>query len=472
MTPIPVIAIYDVGKINKKLMFFNEQYKLVYEENMKLPEIKDEDGFPCEDIQALTNWVWESFWRISSFSDYEVKAMNFCAYGASFVHLDDYYEPVTPLYNYLKPFPEQLQKDFYEKYGGESKVALETASPVLGSLNSGMQLYRLKYEKPELFSRIKYSLHLPQYISYIVSSRVGTDITSVGSHTQLWDFTKNDYHQWVEEEGLTTKFAPMYNGDELICESNDTRRMPIGVGLHDSSAALIPYLQSFTEPFILISTGTWCITLNPFNQSPLTYEELKQDCLCYLSFQGKPVKASRLFAGYEHEQQVKKLATHFNKPANYYDSISCDTELLARLQRNNKDAAYQQSANVMVKESLFSSRDLFDFSSYEEAYHQLMLDLIDQQVRSTQLVMKGTPVKRIFVDGGFGRNPIYMHLLAAAFPRYKVYAASVAQATAIGAAVAIHNFWNEKPLPEDLIELKYYPITSDAPQYDNELLNS
>jgi sugar (pentulose or hexulose) kinase len=471
MQPIPVIAIFDVGKINKKLMFFNEQYKLVYEENMKLPETKDEDGFPCEDIQALTNWVWETFWRISSLTDFEVRAMNFSAYGASFVHLDDYYEPVTPLYNYLKPYPEALQKQFYETYGGECKIALETASPVLGSLNSGLQLYRIKYEKPDLFNRIKYSLHLPQYISYIVSSRVGTDITSVGSHTSLWDFQKNNYHDWVEQEGMDTKFAPMFHGNELISESNDTRRMPIGVGLHDSSAALIPYLQSFTDPFALISTGTWCITLNPFNQSPLTYEELQQDCLCYLSFQGKPVKASRLFAGYEHEEQVKRLSTHFNKPADYYSYIKCDDELVANLKKSRKTADDDLSSDVMVKASSFPKRDLFDFSSYEEAYHQLIFDLINQQVKSTQLVLRGTEVKKIFVDGGFGKNPIYMQLLAAAFPDMEVYAANVAQATAIGAAVAIHPYWNSNPLPEDLIELTYYP-SRDSSVYDNQLVSS
>ena len=472
MEPIPVIAIFDVGKINKKLMFFDQQYKLVYEENQKLPETKDEDGFPCEDIKALTNWVWETFWRISSLPDFEVRAINFSAYGASFVHLDDYYEPLTPLYNYLKPYPEKLQQQFYERYGGESKLAVETASPVLGSLNSGMQLYRLKYEQPEIFSRIKYSLHLPQYISYIVSSRAGSDITSVGSHTHLWDFNKNDYHDWVEQEGLSTKFAPMYYGDELISESNDTRRMPIGVGLHDSSAALIPYLQSFSEPFILISTGTWCITLNPFNQSPLTFEELQQDCLCYLSFQGRPVKASRLFAGYEHEQQVKRLAAHFNKPADYYNYIACDNELLAGLRKKTTREPPEASEAAMVKASAFSGRDLFDFNSYEQAYHQLMLDLIEQQVRSTSLVLKGTVVKQIFVDGGFGKNAVYMNLLAAAFPELKIYAACVAQATSIGAAVAIHSYWNENPLPKDLIQLTYYPATSETPSYQNKQLSS
>jgi hypothetical protein len=37
-----------------------------------------------------------------------------------------------------------------------------------------------------------------------------------------------------------------------------------------------------------------------------------------------------------------------------------------------------------------------------------------------------------------------------------VFAASIPQATAIGAALAIHPHWNKGPLPADIIELKYY----------------
>jgi hypothetical protein len=32
----------------------------------------------------------------------------------------------------------------------------------------------------------------------------------------------------------------------------------------------------------------------------------------------------------------------------------------------------------------------------------------------------------------------------------------MAQATAVGTALAIHSCWNSKTLPHDLIELKYY----------------
>ena len=154
-------------------------------------------------------------------------------------------------------------------------------------------------------------MHLPQYLNFIISKTPSTDISSVGCHTNLWSFTKNGYHDWVYKEGLDKKFAPLYSGDKIVGSIDD--KIQIGIGLHDSSAALIPYLTSFHEPFVLISTGTWCISLNPFNHTELTGEELKQDCLCYLSYDGKPVKASRLFAGYEHEQQVKRLAEHFQK---------------------------------------------------------------------------------------------------------------------------------------------------------------
>jgi L-fuculokinase len=49
-----------------------------------------------------------------------------------------------------------------------------------------------------------------------------------------------------------------------------------------------------------------------------------------------------------------------------------------------------------------------------------------------------------------------MQLLAYAFPQLEVYAASVAQATAMGAALAIHNSWNPLPVPADMVKLTYY----------------
>ncbi len=184
----------------------------------------------------------------------------------------------------------------------------------------------------------------------------------------------------------------------------------------------------------------------------MTPEELKQDCLCYMQFQGMPVKASRLFAGQEHEQGVKRIAQHFQQNALLYRRIAYDPRIISQLKKKNKNSPESEKIP-------FAERDLTEFLTVEEAYHQLMLDIIHQQFASTLLVLKGTDVKRIFVDGGFSKNVVYMNLLAAAFPQIEVYAASMAQATGLGAALAIHNSWNKNLLPNNIIQLQYYSLT-------------
>lgn len=459
MNKTPVIAIFDIGKTNKKLFLFDEHYNIVLEKSEQFAEVTDEDGDPCEDLNALTQWVHACLQQVFHENKYQVKSLNFSTYGASFVHIDKEGKAVTPLYNYLKPFPADLQEGFYKKYGGEISFSIHTASPVLGNLNSGMQLYGLKYKKPELFDQIHYSLHLPQYMSYLVTGRAYSDITSIGCHTGLWNFPQNHYHEWIYREAINEKLAAIFPSDQLMPSQYMGQALLTGVGLHDSSAALIPYLFHFTEPFVLLSTGTWCISLNPFNQTRLTYEELQQDCLCYMEYRGKPIKASRLFAGYEHEQQTKRLAAHFNVAPDYYKNVTFNADLLPNLaQTANVAADSKEGKSAMVQGSAFGARDLNSFATYEAAYHRFMADLMTQQVASLNLVLHNSPVKKIFVDGGFSKNPLYMNLLANAFPQNEVYAASMAQASAMGAALAVHSSWNRTSPSSDLIELKSYTL--------------
>ncbi|WP_028296533.1 FGGY-family carbohydrate kinase [Olivibacter sitiensis] len=450
---IPVIAIFDVGKTNKKLFLFNEQYELVFERTARFIETVDEDGFPCDNLDSLRLSVFDSLREVFRQPKYEVKAINFSTYGASLVYIDERGNPLTPLYNYLKPLPEEIHDKFYAEYGEEEIIALQTASPTLGSLNSGMQLYRLKYQQPEIFERMHCALHLPQYMSFLISGQLYSDMTSIGCHTQLWDFVKKDYHSWVCKERLNEKLAPIVAYNQIYTPSFPGSGYVVGAGFHDSSAALIPYLMSFHQPFVLLSTGTWCISLNPFNDAPLTVEELKQDCLCYLQYMGSPVKASRLFAGHEHELQSKRIAAHFGVSTARFRSMPYNRVLHQQLLKR------YDGEMVVDKVGLerFSKRDLNDFTSSEEAYHQLMMDLVAAQYEATKLVINDAgKATRLFVDGGFGKNAIYMALLADAFPAMEVYAASMAQGTAMGAALAIHEAWNSHDLPQDIIELKYY----------------
>lgn len=397
MDSVPVVLIFDIGKTNKKLLLFDSNLSVVYEKSIEIAEISDDDGYPCENIDALTHWITESLREIRLHNAYTIKGINCAAYGASWVYLDKNGKRVGPLYNYLKPLHPNTKALFESKYGPIQQLCLKTASPDLDNLNSGLQLFRLKIEKPAFFSQIRWALHLPQYIHYVIQGTLASDITSIGCHTMLWDFTSNQYHSWVKEEGLVNIFPPI--------QSN--------VGLHDSSAALIPYLRYSPEKFVLLSTGTWCISMNPFNNHPLTIAELEQDTLCYLTHTGNPIKASRIFAGKKHALGVENL------------------------------------------KSLTLSEQDFDI-----AYQQLMDEIIDEQVKSTQIVLKNTEVTRIYVDGGFSNNQHFMRGIARAFPSMEVYAANVPQATAIGAACLVSDQWCEDYFAQFVNSVKRYTPAS------------
>src|SRR5438309_3662514 len=89
MPPIPVIAIFDVGKTNKKLFLFDENYKIVFERTARFTDTVDEDGDACENVESLRLSVFDSLKEVFGQKEFEVKAVNFSAYGASLVNVDE-----------------------------------------------------------------------------------------------------------------------------------------------------------------------------------------------------------------------------------------------------------------------------------------------------------------------------------------------------------------------------------------------
>ena len=111
-----MILILDIGKTNKKCFVFDEDYRILFEKSTQLSEITDEDGEPCENLKLLQNWVLTSVREILSDQGFQIRAINVTTYGASFVHLDAEGKRLTPLYNYLNPFPDDLRKKVFDAY--------------------------------------------------------------------------------------------------------------------------------------------------------------------------------------------------------------------------------------------------------------------------------------------------------------------------------------------------------------------
>jgi hypothetical protein len=433
-----VIAIFDIGKTNKKVLLFDYNLRLLLEEETRFEEKLDDDGFECDNIERIEEWLKENILRFVRSDKYDLTAVNFATYGATIVYLNTEGRRLTPVYNYLKPIDERIPERLYRRYGGQDEFCRRTASPALGMLNSGIQIYWLRTAKPDVFSKVRHILHFPQYMSYLISGKIYSEHTSIGCHTGLWDFDNMVYHPWVEDHCITLpQPVPLGTIDEVIIEG---KKIYCGIGVHDSSASLAPYFTGNRGKFVLESTGTWCINMNPFNSEKLTVEQLDSDCLCYMSVTRQPVKSSRLFLGNMHETGIKIMNDHFRTTNDFYKNVKYDRDL-HRMLKNRYSGDRRAFLNIGPGLREFKDRiDLFDFKSFDEAYHELMIELGDLTIETVKLVLtQEDDTENIYITGGFARNNIFLKLMAEAFPSKKVYTSVIKNSTALGAALVMFN---------------------------------
>ncbi|HHU57080.1 MAG TPA: carbohydrate kinase [Bacteroidales bacterium] len=430
-----VLAVFDIGKTNKKLLLFNEQLQVVQQTEEKFPVTSDEDGTECDDIVRIEAWMHKALEQVVA-DGYRLCGVNFSTYGASLVWVDGEGQRLSPVYNYLKEVESDYQAHLFEHYGGETEFCRRTASPALGvMLNSGIQLLWVQKQRPAIARRAQHILHFPQYLSSVFTQKYVSEYTSLGCHTFMWDFDKMHYHSWLSDAGFSLP-APVPN-DTVFPVEIGGQEVQVGVGIHDSSASLVPYLRGSSAPFLLMSTGTWLINMNPFNHSPLSEQELRSDSLCYMSIKQQPVKSSRFFMGHIHDVNVKRLTQYFNLPDKAYKEVGFNAGLLDALvaQRAGYPAFFAEG----VPEGHLDLRaDLSAFPDFETAYHQLMYDLTRLAVDSVHLVLgdKGL-VKDLFVSGGFARNRHFVYLVAALLPHLRVRTSEVDNASALGAALVL-----------------------------------
>jgi hypothetical protein len=170
--------------------------------------------------------------------------------------------------------------------------------------------------------------------------------------------------------------------------------------------------------------------MNPFNDTPLTIEDFGDDCLCYLTPEGKQVKSSRLFAGPMHEKIEEVLRSHYGLSGSNIKDIAYDPE---KIPIPNIRTTTNGTASETIEE--YVGLDA------EEHYHLGIKHII--QLLKPKIDRVLTPnVKQIFVDGGFSQNKVFMGMLLDAFPSHQVSAASVPQASALGAAIVMREFWD------------------------------
>ena len=94
--------IFDIGKTNQKYFVFDKNHKILSRAKITISKIKDEDGHSAEDIKAIVSWMKASFKTLLSSKKFQIEKVNFSAFGATMVHLDNNGKLASSVYDYHK----------------------------------------------------------------------------------------------------------------------------------------------------------------------------------------------------------------------------------------------------------------------------------------------------------------------------------------------------------------------------------
>jgi len=449
------IAVFDIGKTNKKLIIFDSELNILNTEKTNIEEYEVEQ-IKYDDLYSIEKWFLEHLKKKSSL--FNIKVISVSAHGATFTCIDDKGELSIPEISYTTDPGKKFHDEFYKVFGSKTELQQITGTPdfnLLINVAKGIWFVKRKYNNK--FKKTKHILLLPQYFCYKLTGKVVADPTYIGCHTYLWNFRKKDWSEVADKLGIR-KLLPtqIKNPWEILGKITNEVAERTGLGkdtlvtsgIHDSNASLLPHLITTKEDFVLNSTGTWCVIMHEQEEVHFNEEELGKVVFFNLSPFSKPVKTSIFMGGIEFEaydQILKEIhgseVSHDFDPDRYAKIISEKDLFILPSVTPGIGQFPESKARIIDHGQIYDFEKIRKNKSYPAffknsatAYAVLNLSLAIQTKISLDRsdMCNGMP---LFIEGGFSNNEAYNILISAFYPESDIYLTNLNEATAYGAAL-------------------------------------
>ncbi|MDR0602603.1 MAG: carbohydrate kinase [Treponema sp.] len=463
------IAVIDIGMTNKKVAVYDDALKQVHAVYRVFPP-RITDGLETHDLEAMEEWFLSELAEAAK--AYPVKAIAVTTHGATFVCTGEDGKPVIPCVYYTHEPGETFHREFYEQFGRPEELQACTGTPnLMAMINPAKGLFFIRGRYADLFGKVRHVLPYPQYWGCRFTGKTGAEGTYMGCHSYLWDQVDNRLSSVARDLGLAELLPDTLNKSwdilgtitgETAARTGLSPETIVTMGIHDSNSSLLPHFAKKGETgFLLNSTGTWCVSMNPVREYGFAPEELGKVVFFNISAFGKPVKTSIFLGGQEFDVWSKILMNLHGRddfpPYNreLYQSVLKEKSLFllpeltpgtgqfphsrSRVVEDGKEypfadissavAAGQGAPNGGVRGGLPPC-----FGSYEKAFAALRISLVMQSL--TALERTGlVPGAEVYTEGGFRKNEAYNALLSGAFKNNRMFLTNIAEATALGAAM-------------------------------------
>jgi sugar (pentulose or hexulose) kinase len=482
------IAVIDIGMTNKKVAVYDDSLRQL-DARYRVFEPKIVDSLQCHDLAAMEEWFLTELGKAEK--QFPVKAIAVTTHGASFVCLDRDGKPALPCVYYTHEPGKDFHHRFYERFGPPNELQAKTGTPSFEAMiNPAKGLFFAQEQFPEAFKNVSSILPFPQYWGFCLTGKSGAESTYMGCHTYLWDQLDHCLSSVARDMGI----APFLQGklnkswDVLGTVSEETVKKTglspdtiVTMGIHDSNASLLPHFAKKGESgFVLNSTGTWCVMMNPVKAYGFAKEELGKVVFFNISAFGTPVKTAIFLGGQEFETWSKILmAVHkrqdfppyneerYRKILREEDCFLLPELLAGTGQFPGSKPRVVEDRKTWAFDDIAGATDYPPcFNDYEKGFAVLRISLVMQSL--VALERTGLqPGTEIFTEGGFKKNEAYNRLLSAAFKHNRVYLTGIDEASALGAALTAKMALTGKGLAElaGYFEVEYQEVEkSDIPE--------
>ena len=304
------VVVLDVGKTLTKLTLWSPDGRLL--EHCARPNVPQPTRhYPALDAQGIEDWLVRQLGEFAKTHD--IAAIVPVAHGAAATIVQEDGSYLPPIDYEAEP-PAEIR----DRYAALRDPFALTGSPRLpAGLNLGAQLYWLDSVEPER-TRTGRIVTWPQFWSWRLSGVLSTEVSSLGTHTDLWCPMEKRYSPLAESQGWAKRFAPLRHAGDVLGPVTAGWRERCGLsgecavlcGVHDSNAALLAarlYPETRAREFTVLSTGTWFIAMRAGGVAS-EFGALREarDCLINVDVDGNPVPSSRFMGG----REIELLADH------------------------------------------------------------------------------------------------------------------------------------------------------------------
>jgi sugar (pentulose or hexulose) kinase len=420
-TPPRFVGIIDIGKTNAKFAVVdldtNDEIAVRKTANI----VVDDGPYPHFDIERLWEFLLGAIAELNGL--HRLDALSVTTHGASAALVDAAGRLTLPVLDYEYAGPDELDVE----YGAARPAFAKSFTPPLpGGLNLGKQLFWQQKRFPEAFARTRWILPYPQYWSMRLTGVAASEITSIGCHTDLWDFRSENFSSLVRRSGWTEKFAPIRPASdalgpvlpELAERLGLARDIPVHCGIHDSNASLLPHVLTRKPPFAVVSTGTWVVVCSPGGD--LDHLDPARDSYSNIDALGHHVPSARFMGGREFSLLTGgEILTP--SEATVDRVLEEGLLLLPSIVEGSGPFPHRRAHWSHPRESL-DKDTLYTIVSF-------YLALMTAQC----LALTGARGETV-VEGPFAANPLFISMLAVATGRPVKAQTSSATGTSIGAA--------------------------------------